>query len=132
MSSCCHERNWFDFHRREMRDCPDDELQLVLESSVPRNGQTNVSPSIKSIKLTFRHGFNWVDSYEIDMWQGSNKVPIRVKASHEYGFKILKVIPVNSLEGGVVYKVRIKAFFVDHCGDTIIKIKMISFRTGCK
>lgn len=130
MSSCCHERNMHGFH--EHHECPDDMRLLVLESSIPRNHQKDVSPKIKSIKLVFGPGFDWADSFEVDMWQETTRVPIRVKMDRE-GFRrnVVKVIPINSLAGGELYKVRVKAFFVDRCGETTKKIVMISFRTGC-
>jgi len=68
------------------------------------------------------------------MWEGTTKVPIRIKESRDRctGFRTIKVIPIKSLNGGALYKVRIKAFFVDHCGERIKETKMISFTTACK
>ncbi|MEN6325385.1 MAG: hypothetical protein ABFD18_04125 [Syntrophomonas sp.] len=134
MNSCCHHRNWNEFREREMHDCPDDGDLLVLESSIPRNHQKDVSPNIKSIILKFRNGLDWSNCIEVDMWQGTNRVPIRFKEIRDgcSGLRTIKVTPINSLVGGVVFKVRIKAFFVDRCGDSIKKIAMISFTTGCK
>lgn len=134
MSSCCHHRNWNEFRDREMHDCPEDADILVLESSIPRNHQTGVSPKIKSIILKFRDGLDFAHCIEVDMWQGTKRIPIRFKKIRDgcFGFRTIKVIPINRLEGGVVFKVRVKAFFVDRCGDTIKKIALISFTTGCK
>ena len=143
MNSLCHERNWreFDnFHEREFnnfherRDCHEDVGLLVLESSTPRNHQTGISPNIKFIKLVFGPGTDMACRIEVDMWKESTKVPIRVKEYRDRCFRtnVIKIFPINSLAGGTLYKVRIKAFFADHCGETIKKTKMISFTTGCK
>ncbi|MEN6463274.1 MAG: hypothetical protein ABFC94_18140 [Syntrophomonas sp.] len=135
MNSLCHERNRREFHNfHEMHDCPEEVELLVLESSTPRNRQTGVSPNIKFIKLVFGPGLDRACSIEVDMWKGSTKVPIRVKENRDRCFRtnVIKVFPIHSLDGGTLFKVRVKAFFVDHCGETIKKVQMISFTTGCK
>ncbi len=135
MNSLCHEKNWREFQNfHERRDCPEEVELFVLESSTPRNHQTGVSPNIKFIKLVFGPRLDLACSIEVDMWKGTTKVPIRVKETRDRCFRtdVIKVIPINSLDGGTLYKVRVKAFFVDHCGETIKKIQMISFTTGCK
>lgn len=112
---------------------------LVLISSIPRNGETDVSPDIKAIKLIFGRDFNndrgWVNVYnEIDMWQGMNKVPIRIQKSIDKnkGHRIILVIPLHPLLGGVTYKVRVKSYFVDKHGEELKRIKLIVFTTGCR
>ncbi len=151
MKSCCQS----DLHDcRDIRDCrrssfsrfsrfsrrfPGLERPLVLISSIPRNGQTDVSPSIKAIKLIFGRDFNndrrLVDAFnEIDMWQGTNKVPIRIRRGIDRidGHRVTLVIPIDPLLGGVTYKVRIKSFFVDRDGRTSKKCRLIVFTTACR
>lgn len=112
---------------------------LVLVSSDPRNGQKNVSPYIKAIKLIFGRNYdndeNLANAFiEIDMWQGMNKVPIRIRRGKNRidGQRVILVIPINPLLGGETYKVRVKSFFVDNDCNTIQKINLIVFTTRCR
>jgi len=126
------------YHRHHTR--PHFEKPLVLVKSIPHNRQIGVSPNIKAIKLIFGRDFNndlcWVNACsEIDMWQGSDRVPIRisrVRSSKCDGQRVILVIPVNRLRGGVTYKVRVKSFFVDKHGESIKKTNLIVFTTGCR
>ncbi|MDD2587037.1 MAG: Ig-like domain-containing protein [Syntrophomonadaceae bacterium] len=126
-------------HHRDHDHCPDLKRPLVLISSIPRNGQTDVSPNIKAIKLIFGRDFDndrgWVNvCNEFDMWQGSNKVPIRIKRGIDKcdGHRVIKIIPINPLRGGVTYKVRVKSFFVDQHGERFKRFKLIVFTTRCR
>ncbi|MGI5912100.1 MAG: Ig-like domain-containing protein [Syntrophomonadaceae bacterium] len=120
-------------HHDHVRNRHEDREPIILISSNPRNRQTGVSPKIKSIKLILSHDLIWAKSIEIDMWQGFDKVPIRIKKSRDrFGkFIVVFVVPINSLAGGLLYKVRIKAFFKDRRGEIHKKIQMITFTTGC-
>ncbi len=126
--------SWDDYHGKDFCDYPEREPLLVLESSVPRNHQKNVSPFIKSIKLVLRRGWGWSSCVDIDMWEGSKKMPIRIRESLDKcsGSRTIRVIPVKPLRGGVLYKVRIRKTYVDHCGNRVKESKMISFTTACR
>lgn len=129
MSSCCHE-NDLDIRRHHF---PPPRFSV---SSDPANGQTGVSPDIKSIKLILDGAFPFFKhrdgcSTEIDMWQGMNRIPIRIKRSYTEP-NIIYVIPVNRLRGGVTYKVRIKSYFIDEDGNKDKRIAMIVFSTRCR
>ena len=115
------------------------EKPLVLINSFPSNVQTAVSPKIKVIKLTFGRDFNNEEGCfnvrnEIDMWQGSDRIPIHTRKGSDKcaGHRIILVSPVNSLIGGVTYKVRVKSFFVDKNGESSKKISLIVFTTRCR
>lgn len=152
MDSYCHQDEWdgayhrgWDSYRRRRKDyhrewddcysrCHRQEGPLlVLSSSTPRNKQKDVSPRIKSIKLVFRQPWGWCSRLDIDMWQGSNKIPIRIRESQDRctGARTIKVVPLKPLLGGKLYKVRIKGLFTDYCGERVKETKMISFTTGC-
>lgn len=112
---------------------------LVLIKSIPYNGQTDVSPDIKAIKLIFGKDFNnergWGNAYnEIDMWQGSDEIPVRIRRGRDniYEHRVILVIPIDPLLGGKVYKVRIKSFYMDRNGDRIKRIRLIVFTTRCR
>ena len=145
MSSCCqgsrhrdHRSRRWDRHR-DHDHFSDFVRPLVLIASIPRNRQTDVSPDIKAIKLIFGRDFNndpglVNDSNEIDMWQGMNMVPIRIRrgiAKHD-GHRVILVVPVNPLLAGVTYKVRVKSFFVDRHGKCFKRCRLIVFTTGCR
>lgn len=117
----------------------ENEKPLVLIGSVPSNGQTNVSPNINAIKLIFGRDFDndlgWANAgNQIDMWQDSNKVPIRIRKGSDRceGHRVILVKPINPLLGGTTYKVRVKSFFVDKNGEKIKRIKLIVFTTRCR
>lgn len=140
-------------HHNHHRCCPDlFKRPLVLTSTIPRNGQTGVSPNIKSIKLIFSRDFNNdrrlinIEN-DIELWQGSNKIPIRIKrsASRHDGHCVILVIPLMPLLGGVTYKLRIRSTFIrlehredDRCGrrnreeDTFTRCRLIVFSTRCR
>lgn len=140
MSSCCHDkRNGWSKSNHHRGHCFDFEKPLVLVKSVPFNGQTGVSPNINSIKLVFSRDFDndpgWHNVLsEIDMWQGSNRVPIRIKRSKDGcdGQKVILVVPVEPLLQAAEYKVRVKSFFVDENGENMKRINLIAFTTGCR
>lgn len=147
MSRCIKDgRRRHHHHRPRFRDdfrghdhCHDFKGPLVLTSSIPRNNQTGVSPNIKAIKLIFERDFDNDLGLinvcnEFDMWQGMNKVPIRVRKVIDKcdGKHVVKIIPINPLLGGVTYKVRVKSFFVDKHGERFKKFKLIVFTTGCR
>jgi len=125
----------FHGHRRHF------ERPFVLSSSVPRNRQTGVNPNIKAIKLILtrsndhdHRGFGDVCT-EIDMWQNGNRVPIRIRRQRHDGCgerRVILVIPINPLKGGTQYKIRIKSFFIDRCGEKVTKFSLIVFTTGCR
>jgi hypothetical protein len=139
MDSCCQGSCHGDYHHRRHGHLPDFRRPLVLIGSVPRNRQTGVSPSIKAIKLIFGRDFNTdrclinVENV-IDMWQGMNQVPIRIKrvADKQDGHRVLLVIPLIPLIGGVTYKVRVRSVFVYRNGDKVTKCRLIVFSTGCR
>lgn len=141
MNSFCHERHDHDFdHDHSFRF----DNSIVVVSSVPRNGQTGVSPNIKSIKLVldrhFNDGWDWNNGcIEIDMWRGTlcsglHLVPIRIQRSREScgGRRIIYVIPVNHLRGGTTYRIRIKSISFDRNGVKTTKYKLITFTTACR
>ncbi len=93
---------------------------LVLIGSVPRDGQTGVSPDIRVIKLIFGRDFEndqgWINvCNKIDMWQDGNQIPIRIRKGKDkcFGHHVILVIPCHSLDGGLTYKVRVKSTFVE-------------------
>lgn len=122
--------DWDDEHDHEH------EIPLALKSSVPHNGQTGVSPNLKAIKLVFNRGFDHgrfsaCNDLVIELWQGSDMVPIRIKPELNpcKGVNTVLVIPVNPLKGGKVYKLRI-TMFSNH--DATKSIKLIVFTTACR
>lgn len=134
MSSCCQGGCQGDFkedicddlmdhhhgHHKHHNCFPDSfKRPLVFSSSIPRNGQTGVSPNIKAIKLFFTRDFNNDRNLmnvenDIELWQGMNRVPIRIRraTSKQDGQCVILVIPLKPLLGGVTYKVRIKSTFI--------------------
>jgi hypothetical protein len=142
MISCCYDSKTSTYPFRRYRDhnhFPDFQKPLVLVKSIPYNRQTGVSPSIKAIKLIFGRDFDnepgWVNvGMFIDMWQGSNKIPICIKKTVDNcdGHRDILVIPTNKLLGGVTYKVRVKLLLANEHGETVKKTSLIVFTTGCK
>ena len=139
MDSCCQGSCHGDYHHRRHGHLPGFRRPLALIGSVPRNRQTGVSPSIKAIKLIFGRHFNTdrclinVENV-IDMWQGMNRVPIRIKrvADKQDGHRVLLVIPLIPLIGGVTYKVRVRTVLVYRNGDKVTKCRSIVFSTRCR
>jgi hypothetical protein len=117
-----------------------------LTSSIPRNRATGVSPYIKSIKLIFSRSFNvargLVDvENTIEMWTASNprtwaatRIPVRIKTVCDgpYSRRVILVIPLVPLKGGVTYKIRVKSTLYFRDGTTATRCKLIVFTTGCR
>ncbi|MDD4803142.1 MAG: hypothetical protein PHF24_09425 [Syntrophomonas sp.] len=124
--------------RRRCHDFRDFERPLVLIDSIPENGETGVSPDIRAIKLIFGRDFEKGRGFfdaenEIDMWQGMNEVPIRIRRGRDRrGHRVILVIPIEPLLQDKTYKVRIVSTFVDRHGDTFKRCRLIVFRTGCR
>lgn len=139
MNSCCKNSRHIHHRHRGHHHCPNFDRPLVLIRSIPYDGQTGVSPYIKAIKLIFGRDFDndrgLVNVYnEIDMWQGTDEVPIRIRRGRNNcgGHQVILVIPYGPLLGGVTYKVRVKSFIVDRFGESREKCKLIVFTTGCR
>ena len=146
MSNCCqgnwHGDNHFDHHDHHHNDCfpfPFPRRLFVLTASIPRNRQTGVSPFIKSIKLIFSRDFNvnrgLVDvENTIDMWMGMTPIPVRIKTVSDgsYRRRVLLVIPLVPLKGGVTYKVRVRSVLYYRDGTKATKCRLIVFTTGCR
>lgn len=125
---CYGDRDHFDRFRRP----------YVLVASVPRNGQKGVSPKIKAIKLILARdvttrGLVDVENV-IDMWQGWKRIPITTRRTvdKKTGRRIILVIPLVRLVGGVTYKVRIRSVYLFRDGTKIPKCRLIVFSTGCR
>jgi hypothetical protein len=141
MHSCCHD-NWhnddhcFDFKFHD-RFC-NFRRPYVLVASVPRNRQTGVSPKIKAIKLIFARDFTTrglVDVENvIDMWQGWKQIPITIRRTvdKKTGRRVLLVIPLVPLVGGVTYKVRVRSVLIFRDGKKVTRCRLIVFTTGCR
>jgi len=132
----CHDHD----HHRD-RDCFPDYFRrpFVLVASIPRNRQTGVSPKIKAIKLIFGRDFNsgrgLIDvENDIDMWQGSTRIPVRIKrvSDRHSGRRVLLVIPLVPLVGGVIYKVRVRSVFIFRNGTKVVRCRLIVFSTRCR
>jgi len=139
MSSCCQNSKHHHHCHRDHNRCPDFGRPLVLIKSIPSNMETGVSPDIKAIKLIFGRDFNndrgLVNATnEIDMWQGTDEVPIRIRRGREKcdGHRVILVKPIDPLLGGVTYKVRIKSIFVDRFGVSFKRCRLIVFSTKCR
>lgn len=150
MSNCC-QGNWQEDHFCDHRDhhdhhhndhCPfpfpEFRRPFVLVASVPRNRATGVSPNIKAIKLIFARdvttrGLIDVENV-IDMWQGMKQIPIRIRRTvdKKTGRRVLLVIPLVPLKGGVTYKVRVRSVYFFRNGTKVSKCRLIVFTTGCR
>ena len=131
----CHDHD----HHRHHGFFPDFfRRPFVLIASIPRNRQTGVSPKIKAIKLIFGRYFNndrgLIDvENEISMWQGFKEIPIRIRRVERHdGHRVLLVIPLVPLIGGVTYKVRVKSVFVYRDGHKVVRCRLIVFSTRCR
>ena len=141
MQSCCHDHyhkddHCFDFkfldHFCNLR------RPYVLVSSVPRNRQTGVSSKIKAIKLIFAKDYNTrglVDVENIiDMWQGWKQIPISIRRTvdKKTGRRVILVILLVPLVGGVTYKVRVRSILIFRDGKKVTRCRLIVFTTGCR
>lgn len=110
----------------------------VLVASIPRNRQTGVSPNIKAIKLIFARDYTTRGLIDvenvIDMWQGLNRIPISIRRTvdKKTGRRVLLVIPLIPLVGGVTYKVRVRSVLIFRDGTKVPKCRLIVFSTGCR
>jgi len=143
MNSCCQGGRDIGHRSRHYHrgydHCRGLERPLVLITSIPRNGKTDVSPDIKAIKLIFGRDFNndraWVNaSNEIELWQGMDNVSIRIRRGIDKcdGHRVILVIPVNPLLAGATYKLRVKSLLVDRNGESLKRCRLIVFKTGCR
>ena len=144
MSNCC-QGNWqgdhhcdHNHHDRFPFPFPDFRRPYVLVASVPRNRAIGVSPKIKAIKLIFARdvttrGLIDVENV-IDMWQGMNQIPITIRRTidKKTGRRVLLVIPLVPLVGGVTYKVRVRSVYYFRNGTKVSKCRLIVFTTGCR
>jgi len=144
MSNCC-QGNWHDDHHcdHNHRDhfpfpFPDFRRPYVLVASVPRNRAIGVSPNIKAIKLIFARdvttrGLIDVENV-IDMWQGMNQIPITIRRTidKKTGRRVILVIPLVPLVGGVTYKVRVRTTLFFRNGTKVSKCRLIVFTTRCR
>ena len=144
MSNCC-QGNWQGDHHCDHNHhdhfpfpFPDFRRPYVLVASVPRNRAIGVSLKIKAIKLIFARdvttrGLIDVENV-IDMWQGMNQIPITIRRTidKKTGRRVLLVIPLVPLVGGVTYKVRVRSVYYFRNGTKVSKCRLIVFTTGCR
>jgi hypothetical protein len=147
MTNCCqgniHGDHHCDDHGHHHNDhfpfpFPCFKRPYVLVGSVPRNRATGVSPKIKAIKLIFSRdvstrGLVDVENV-IDMWQGMKQIPITIRRTvdKKTGRRVLLVIPLVPLVGGVTYKVRVRSVFFFRNGTKVSRCRLIVFTTGCR
>lgn len=144
MINCCKPTHHHHHRRHRHHDCHFPfETPFDLVSSIPFNGQTNVCPNLKAVKLILQRGFNegveFDVSTQIDMWRGSlpgklHKVPVTVteRGCGSDFRRVILVKPVYPLHGGTVYRVRVMQVFFDPHGVRRVKTALIVFTTGCR